>query len=75
MADLEQTDTHLHPPNHTPIASAQERLIQLRLHVRRSPHAGRDVLQRPLRHLAFFVNVPRIGAHRSVAAGWHRQDG
>lgn len=75
MADIEQTNTHLHRPHRLPIASASKRRIQFRLRIRRSPHASRNVLQRSLRHLAVSVHVPRISAHGLVGAGWHRQNG
>jgi hypothetical protein len=75
MADPEQSNTHLHRTSHLPIASIEKRRLQLRLRIRRSPHAGRNVLQRPLRHPTFSIHVPRVGAHGPVGVGCHRQNG
>jgi len=73
--NLEQTNPNIHHTSLPHITGAQKRRIQFRLCIRRSPHASRDVLQRPLCHIAFFINVPRISADGPFGAGRYGQDG
>ena len=75
FADLEQSHPDLHRTSHPPIARAQKRHVQFRLRTRGSPHASSDVLQRPRRHLALPVHVPRISTHRPLRARRHRHNG